>query len=115
MIALTSAMAAATIAGTVAVAAASVPVAGGLALGAFLVGLGLTAVAVFPVTMAVAALQRCIDAAANAPLLTAVLVASAFVGLVGLAFLGVMGPGRRRGEDDSEDPFKPDPAGPIPD
>jgi hypothetical protein len=113
MIALTATMSAATVAGAIAVAAASVPVVGGLALGAFIVGLGLTAVAVFPVSFAVAALQRCIDAAANVPLVTAVIVVSAFVGLVGLAFLGVMGPTRRRGEE--EDPFQPDPPGPIPD
>jgi hypothetical protein len=113
MIALTSVMAAATVAGVVAVAASAVPVVGGIALGAFTIGLGLTSVAIFPVTLAVAALQRCIDAAANSTLVTVVVVASAFVGLVGLAFLAVMGPARRRGDDD--DPFKPDPPGPIPD
>jgi hypothetical protein len=115
MIALTATMAAATIAGTVAIAAASVPVVGGIALGAFVVGLGLTAVAIFPVSLAVAALQRCIDAAANMPLVTAVIVVSAFVGLVGLAFLGAMGPARRQRDGDDDDPFKPDPPGPIPD
>lgn len=113
MIALTATMTAATIAGAVALGTASIPVVGGIALGAFIVGLGLTAAAIFPVTLAVAALQRCIDAAANAPLVTAVIVVSAFVGLVGLAFLGAMGSTRRRGEED--DPFKPDPPGPIPD
>jgi hypothetical protein len=108
----TAVMAAATIAGTVALAASAVPVVGGLALGAFIAGLAVTALGIYPVTLAVAALQRCIDAAANVPLLTATLVVSAIVGLVGLAFIGAMGANRHRSEDD---PFPPDNTGPIPD
>lgn len=108
----TAFMAAASIAGTVALAASGVPVVGGIALGAFIAGLAVTALGIYPVTLAVAALQRCIDAAANAPLVTAALVVSAIVGLIGIAFIGAMGGNRRR---DEEDPFKPENPGPIPD
>ena len=111
----TAVMGAATIAGAIALAASAIPIVGGVALGAFLTGLGLTAAAMFPVTLAVAALQRCIDTAANLPLVTAALVVSAFVGLVGLVFLGVMGPARRAGDDGGTDPFAPKPRGPVPD
>jgi hypothetical protein len=111
---LTAAMWAATGLGIAAAALTPIPVAGGIALVAYTVGLAGVALAMLPVTLAVAALERCVTAAANSAVTETVIVISAVVSLVGLAFLLVITGSTRNGGDEN-DPFAPKPRGPIPD
>ncbi|MBA3909430.1 MAG: hypothetical protein C0524_05965 [Rhodobacter sp.] len=111
---LTAAMWAATVLGIAAAALTPIPVAGAIALIAYTVGLAGVAIAMLPVTQTVAALERCVTAAANSTVTEVVIVVSAVVSLVGIAFLLVIIGSTRNGGDEN-DPFNPRPSGPNPD
>lgn len=112
---LTAAMTAATVLGIAAAVLSAVPIAGGIAMLGYSVGLGLVAAGMGPATQAVAALEACLTAAANSPAASTLVVTGYIVGLVGLGFLIVTGGTIGNDRRDGTDPFGPKPTGPIPD
>lgn len=112
---LTATLYAATVLGVAAAILSAVPIAGGVAMTGYAVGLGIVAVGMGPATQAVAALEACAKAAATSPAAQVLVVTGYIVGLVGLGFLIITGGTMRNDRNDGNDPFGPKPSGPFPD
>lgn len=104
---LTAALMAATVLGIAAAILSAVPIAGGIAMIGYSVGLGIVATGIGPATQAVAALQACADAATDSTAADVLVVTGYVVSLVGLGFLIVTGGSIGNDRRDGTDPFTP--------
>lgn len=104
---MTVALSAATVLGIAAAILSPVPIAGGIAMLGYSIGLGVVAVAMGPATQTVAALQACADAAADATAANVLVVTGYIVSLVGLGFLIITGGSIGNDRRDGKDPLTP--------
>lgn len=112
---LTGVMTAATVLGIAAAVLSAVPIAGGIAMLGYSIGLGIVATGIGPATQAVAALQRCADAAASTTAADVLVVTGYVVSLLGLGFIIVTGGSVGNDRREGKDPFNPNAPGTNPD
>lgn len=105
-------MYATSILGVVAMGLSAVPVAGAVAMTAYSAGLVIAAAQIAPVTMAVAALERCVEAVRSTPAADVLTATAVIIGLVAIGFV-IIAIGMSRSGGDESDPFGT--GGPKPD